>query len=133
MRVNLHLKKKTPKNTHTQKEKKAQAGNEWSIIFPKFSQAQKKPAPSSFVTVTNSEPTSISLPDCIVSASCGSCYAFASMAMNEARVRIMTNNTKQPVFSPQDIVDCSEYSQGSYVGEGYCVRVFFLFFSVFIY
>ncbi|XP_041350436.1 dipeptidyl peptidase 1-like isoform X2 [Gigantopelta aegis] len=47
--------------------------------------------------------------------SCGSCYAFASMAMNEARVRIMTNNTMQPVFSPQDIVECSEYSQGNIV------------------
>ena len=39
------------------------------------------------------------------------------MAMNEARVRIMTNNTKQPVFSPQDIVDCSEYSQGNHKSE----------------
>ena len=56
---------------------------------------------------------SLTLGFCI-SASCGSCYAFASMAMNEARVRIMTNNTKQPVFSPQDIVDCSEYSQGNH-------------------
>nr|KAG5711311.1 hypothetical protein BaRGS_006008 [Batillaria attramentaria] len=54
-------------------------------------------------------------------ASCGSCYAFASMAMNEARVRIMTNNTKQPVFSPQDIVDCSEYSQGCAGGFPYLI------------
>ncbi|XP_046575275.1 dipeptidyl peptidase 1-like [Haliotis rubra] len=43
---------------------------------------------------------------------CGSCYAFASMALNEARVNIMNNNTGNPVFSPQDIVECSEYSQG---------------------
>ena len=48
----------------------------------------------------------------MVPGTCGSCYAFASMAMNEARVRIMTNNSQQPVFSPQDIVECSEYSQG---------------------
>lgn len=43
---------------------------------------------------------------------CGSCYAFASMAMLEARYRIMTNGTEQLVFSPQDIVECSEYAQG---------------------
>ena len=48
-----------------------------------------------------------------VSASCGSCYAFAALAMNEARVRIMTNNTQQPVFSTQDIVECSKYAQGT--------------------
>jgi len=46
---------------------------------------------------------------------CGSCYAFASSGMNEARLRIFSNNTLQPVFSPQDIVDCSPYSQGIYV------------------
>ncbi|XP_071520204.1 dipeptidyl peptidase 1-like [Panulirus ornatus] len=43
---------------------------------------------------------------------CGSCYAFASMGGLEARVRILTNNTQQPVFSPQDIVGCSKLSQG---------------------
>ena len=36
--------------------------------------------------------------------SCGSCYAFATMAMFEARVRVLSNATKTPVFSPQDIV-----------------------------
>lgn len=46
---------------------------------------------------------------------CGSCYAFSSMGMNEARWRIRTNNTEQPVFSPQDIVECSQYSQGTYM------------------
>lgn len=35
------------------------------------------------------------------------------MGMNEARWRLRTNNTEQPVFSPQDIVECSEYSQGN--------------------
>ena len=44
--------------------------------------------------------------------SCGSCYAFSALAMVEARFRIVSNNTMQPSFSPQDIVDCSEYSQG---------------------
>lgn len=44
--------------------------------------------------------------------SCGSCYAFGTLGMFEARVRILSNNTKTPVFSTQDIVSCSEYSQG---------------------
>lgn len=43
---------------------------------------------------------------------CGSCYAFASMAMLEARARIMSNNTEKPVFSPNDVLECSEYAQG---------------------
>jgi len=43
---------------------------------------------------------------------CGSCYAFSSLAMNEARLRIASNNSIQLTFAPQDIVDCSEYSQG---------------------
>lgn len=43
---------------------------------------------------------------------CGSCYAFASMAALEARVRILTNNHQQPVFAPQDVVGCSKLSQG---------------------
>nr|AHX24182.1 cathepsin C [Sinonovacula constricta] len=54
-------------------------------------------------------------------ASCGSCYAFSSLAMNEARVRILTNNTRQPVFSTQDIVECSEYSQGCEGGFPYLI------------
>ena len=45
-------------------------------------------------------------------AACGSCYAFGTLAMFEACVRILSNNTKTPVFSTQDIVSCSEYSQG---------------------
>uniref|UniRef100_A0A8C0N4B8 Dipeptidyl peptidase 1 n=1 Tax=Canis lupus familiaris TaxID=9615 RepID=A0A8C0N4B8_CANLF len=45
-------------------------------------------------------------------ASCGSCYAFASTAMLEARIRILTNNTQTPILSPQEIVSCSQYAQG---------------------
>lgn len=52
---------------------------------------------------------------------CGSCFAFASMAMHEARIRIMTNNTLTPVFSPQDVVECSEYSQGCEGGFPYLI------------
>ncbi|RUS75038.1 hypothetical protein EGW08_017219 [Elysia chlorotica] len=53
--------------------------------------------------------------------SCGSCYAFASMAMAEARVKLQTNNTQNPVFSTQDIVECSHYSQGCEGGFPYLV------------
>jgi len=52
---------------------------------------------------------------------CGSCYSFASMAMLEARLRIYTNNTNQDVFAPQDIVSCSEYSQGCEGGFPYLI------------
>ncbi|XP_001363345.2 dipeptidyl peptidase 1 [Monodelphis domestica] len=54
-------------------------------------------------------------------ASCGSCYAFASMAMLEARIRILTNNSKTPVLSTQQIVSCSEYSQGCDGGFPYLI------------
>ncbi|XP_035206652.1 dipeptidyl peptidase 1-like [Stegodyphus dumicola] len=52
---------------------------------------------------------------------CGSCYAFSSLAMLESRLRIMTNNTLKVVFSPQDIVSCSEYSQGCEGGFPYVI------------
>ena len=50
-------------------------------------------------------------------ATCGSCYAFGTLAMFEARVRILSNDTKTPVFSTQDVVSCSEYSQGCEGGK----------------
>lgn len=53
--------------------------------------------------------------------SCGSCYAFSSLGMLESRLRIMTNNTVQVVFSPQDVVSCSEYSQGCDGGFPYVI------------
>ncbi|XP_066475809.1 dipeptidyl peptidase 1 [Tiliqua scincoides] len=52
---------------------------------------------------------------------CGSCYAFASMAMLEARIRIHSNNTQTPVLSPQQVVSCSEYSQGCDGGFPYLI------------
>lgn len=59
--------------------------------------------------------------------SCGSCYSFASMAMLESRYRIMTKNLERPVFSPQDVVECSEYSQGEFVSDwfGFCLNFLF--------
>ena len=52
---------------------------------------------------------------------CGSCYAFGSMAMMEARIRLLSNNSMTPVFSTQDIVSCSEYAQGCDGGFPYLI------------
>ena len=41
--------------------------------------------------------------------------------MLEARVKILTNNTASPVFSPQDVVSCSPLSQGCDGGFPYLV------------
>lgn len=54
-------------------------------------------------------------------ASCGSCYSFASAAMLESRIRIASNNTLQPILSPQDVVECSPYSQGCDGGFPYLI------------
>jgi hypothetical protein len=43
------------------------------------------------------------------------------MALYEARLRIATNNTVQKVFSTQDIVSCSQYSQGCDGGFPYLI------------
>ncbi|XP_007491006.2 dipeptidyl peptidase 1 [Monodelphis domestica] len=50
---------------------------------------------------------------------CYGSYAFASMAMLEARIRILTNNSQTPVLSTQQIFSCSEYSQGCEEGISY--------------
>jgi len=52
---------------------------------------------------------------------CGSCYAFASMGMLESRLRVLTNNTLRLTLSPQDIVECSSYSQGCEGGFPYLI------------
>ncbi len=46
---------------------------------------------------------------CYHLGNCGSCFAFATAAMNEARLRIHTKNTINVTLSPQDVVDCSPY------------------------
>ncbi|XP_068601538.1 dipeptidyl peptidase 1 [Brachionichthys hirsutus] len=52
---------------------------------------------------------------------CGSCYAFATMGMLEARIRILTNNSVAPILSPQQVVSCSQYSQGCDGGFPYLI------------
>jgi len=52
---------------------------------------------------------------------CGSCYAFSSLGMLESRVKILTRNTKNFTFSPQDVVSCSPLSQGCEGGFPYLV------------
>ncbi len=43
------------------------------------------------------------------------------MALLEAKYRIQSNMTQQPVFSTQDVVECSKYSQGCDGGFPYLV------------
>nr|CAX71001.1 hypotherical protein [Schistosoma japonicum] len=52
---------------------------------------------------------------------CGSCYAFASTAAIEARIRLASRFRLQPILSPQDIIDCSPYSEGCDGGFPYLV------------
>ncbi|XP_062522449.1 dipeptidyl peptidase 1-like [Corticium candelabrum] len=59
------------------------------------------------------------VPDVRNQGHCGSCFAFASMGMLESRLRIQTQNQVNVVFSPQDIIGCSEYSQGCEGGFPY--------------
>ncbi|XP_061433200.1 dipeptidyl peptidase 1-like [Lethenteron reissneri] len=53
--------------------------------------------------------------------SCGSCYSFSSMAMLEARIRILTNASQAPILSTQQIVSCSNFSQGCDGGFPYLI------------
>lgn len=54
-------------------------------------------------------------------ASCGSCYAFATMGMLESRIRVATQLRQTPILSPQQIVSCSNYSQGCDGGFPYLI------------
>lgn len=53
--------------------------------------------------------------------SCGSCYAFSSVGMIEARLRVATKNRTTVVLSPQDVVSCSKYAQGCNGGFPYLI------------
>ncbi|KAM8853311.1 dipeptidyl peptidase 1 [Synchiropus picturatus] len=63
-------------------------------------------------------------------ASCGSCYSFATMGMLESRIRILTNNSETPVLSPQQVVSCSQYSQGCDGGFPYLIGKYIQDFGV---
>ncbi|XP_069801219.1 dipeptidyl peptidase 1 isoform X1 [Dendropsophus ebraccatus] len=52
---------------------------------------------------------------------CGSCYSFATMGMLESRIRIMTKLKQTPILSPQQVVSCSNYSQGCDGGFPYLI------------
>ncbi|KER20816.1 papain family cysteine protease, partial [Opisthorchis viverrini] len=68
----------------------------------------RKQSPSPVTPVRNQE-------------ACGSCYAFASAAALEARIRLVSNFTEEPILSPQDVVDCSPYSEGCDGGFPYLI------------
>ncbi|CAI9591363.1 unnamed protein product [Staurois parvus] len=52
---------------------------------------------------------------------CGSCYSFATMGMLESRIRVMSRLQQTPVLSPQQVVSCSNYSQGCDGGFPYLI------------
>lgn len=52
---------------------------------------------------------------------CGSCYAFSTTAMLSSRFKISSNGSVEKVFSPQDVVSCSQYSQGCAGGFPYLI------------
>jgi cathepsin C len=47
---------------------------------------------------------------------CGSCYATAAMDALSSRVRIKTKNKLKPKYSIENVLKCSEYSQGCHGG-----------------
>jgi len=53
--------------------------------------------------------------------SCGSCYATSSLDALASRVRIKTKNKVKPHYSVENVLHCSEYSQGCHGGYGYLV------------
>jgi cathepsin C len=56
---------------------------------------------------------------------CGSCYAFAGIESAQNRLAILTKSkTVETLLAPQDIVSCSEYSQGCDGGFPYLVGKF---------
>jgi len=61
------------------------------------------------------------VPDVRDQGGCGSCYAFGTLGMLESRIRIKSKNQDKTVLSPQEIVSCSNYSQGCDGGFEYLV------------
>ena len=61
------------------------------------------------------------VPPVMEQLSCGSCYAIAAVNMFSSRFMIQSDGKIQKLFSPQDVVSCSEYSQGCEGGFPYLV------------
>ncbi|CAL4065910.1 unnamed protein product, partial [Meganyctiphanes norvegica] len=111
---------------YTQMEMTKRAGGPWAsplTVLPKKKSPELKKRvsmlPKSF-DWRNVEGVSY-VSDIRDQRSCGSCYAFASMANLEAQIRIATKNERQDVFSPQDIVDCTYLAQGCNGGFDYLI------------
>ena len=51
--------------------------------------------------------------------SCGSCYIVSTMGMMYSRLKILSKGAIEKIFSPQDVVSCSQYSQGCDGGYSY--------------
>lgn len=52
---------------------------------------------------------------------CGSCYAFAATGIMEMSIRIQSQLAEKIFLSPQDVVSCSQYSEGCSGGYEYLV------------
>ena len=61
------------------------------------------------------------LPPIVAQGSCGSCFAITTPRMFAARLSILTRGKVKVQFSPQDILSCSNYSQGCLGGIPYLV------------
>lgn len=61
------------------------------------------------------------VPNAYLQGPCGSCYTIASIAALESRLRIITRNEDQTIFSKQFPISCSFYTEGC--GGGYPILV----------
>jgi cathepsin C len=61
----------------------------------------------------------------VMDQKCGSCYAFATRDMMEARLRVLTKNSDKKSMSVQSVLSCNRYSQGCKGGFPYTVAKFF--------
>lgn len=52
---------------------------------------------------------------------CGSCYAIATASMLSSRLMVHSKGAVRKVFSPQEVVSCSEYAQGCAGGFAYLI------------
>ncbi|CAH8558955.1 unnamed protein product [Heterobilharzia americana] len=117
---------------YTINELRNRAGNVKSTLSRPHSMLSRRTATEKVLSLTRNLPVEfdwVSPPEGLKSpvtpvrdqGSCGSCYAFASAAALEARIRLASNFTEQPILSPQAVVDCSPYSEGCGGGFPYLI------------